>query len=64
METEQIKGAADRMKDDQKLPPDSELGKAVKEAKEAGHTAAGDVKVAVKVPKIVQGDEGRVANGE
>jgi len=33
LETEQIKTAADRMKDDKKLPPDSELGKAVEQAK-------------------------------
>jgi len=34
------------------------------QAEEEGHTALGDLKVAVKVPKIVQGDEGRSANGE
>jgi hypothetical protein len=65
METEQIKSAAERMKDDKKLPSDSELQKAVEQAKtadgteEAARQAVGDVKVAV--PKIVQGDEGRSA---
>jgi hypothetical protein len=70
METEQIKSAAERMKDDKKLPAESELQKAVEQAKaadeteEAARQAVGDVKVAVKIPKIVQGDEGRSANGE
>lgn len=33
MEVEQLKIAADRMKDDKKLPPDSKLAKAVERAK-------------------------------
>jgi hypothetical protein len=38
METEQIKSAADRMKDDKKLPADSKLAKAVEQAKAADGT--------------------------
>jgi len=41
MEMEQIKSAADRMKDDKKLPPDSKLAKTVEQAKAvAGTTEA------------------------
>jgi hypothetical protein len=63
MEAEKIKGATERMQDDKKVPPDSELAKAVERAK----GAAGDVKDTVKSTKsakIAQGDEGRSANGE
>ena len=38
METEQIKSAADRMKDDKKLPADSKLAKTVEQAKAADGT--------------------------
>jgi hypothetical protein len=67
METEQIKSAADRMKDDKKLPADSKFAKAVEQAKGAARSAVGDVKDTVKSTKsakIAQGDEGRSANGE
>jgi hypothetical protein len=63
MEAEKIKGAAERMKDDKKVPLDSELAKAVEQAK----GAAADVKDTVKSTKsakIAQGDEGRSANGD
>jgi hypothetical protein len=33
LETEKIKSAAERMKDNKNLPPESELGKAVEQAK-------------------------------
>ena len=41
METETIKDAAERMKDDKKLPPDSELSKAVEQAKATNETSEG-----------------------
>jgi len=66
METEQIKSAADRMKDDKKLPPESKLAKTVEQAKGAA-SAVGDFKDTVKSTKsakIAQGDEGRSANDE
>jgi hypothetical protein len=45
LETEKIKGAAKRMKDDKKLPPNSELSKVVEKAKATNEKSEGGHKV-------------------
>ena len=71
MNTDHVKGSADKARGavedvagkilgDTKLQTEGKLDKATG----AARTALGDVKDAAKDPKIVQGDEGRSANGE